>query len=276
MIHSSIVRLSRSSLRGLAVLRGGGALAACAIVACGFDGVGTGPSVGPGGATGEQGTSSSGGDGATPGNEGGPGPSDAMTNPDAVVLPDPLTLTWANAPANVDLEVEGTLGWIHFGTETNDKNSFNEKASAKGMLPRYTVTGSTDVRTYEDNFTLFTWTNGSDQTTEPGTRNGVYSKTGFPKFHMDRIVGTQAQRWVVYAGVYKCKALLTVTLGAGPTAPKVTAALDSTNKAYGRYVIEHRAPLPNTSLALTWELTQAYDPNNSNVTFAASTLSAIP
>jgi hypothetical protein len=199
-----------------------------------------------------------------------------MPNPDAVALPQPLTLTWAAPPPTVDLEAEGSLAWIHFGTQTNDEDSFNQKAIAQGVLPFPTVTGSSDVRTYEDNFTLFSWTNGAAMANQSGTRNGIYSKTGFPKFHMNRTVGPEAQRWIVYAGVYKCRALLTVTLGSGPTDPKVTAVLDNTEKAYGRYVIEHRAPGPDTPLTLTWELTFAYDPSNSNVTFAASTLAAIP
>lgn len=250
-------------------------------LACGFDGTGTNPN-----AVGGAGTSS-----ARPGvGDGGAGSGadgsaidvggDAMAAPDALALDgglQPLTLTWAAPPADVDLETEGTLGWIHFGTETDNEQSYNEKASAVGLLPRPTVTGSSDVRTYEDNFTLFKWTNGTPMATNAGgSRNGIYSKTGFPKFTMNRLVGAEPQRWVVYAGVYKCKARFTVTLGAGPGIATATADLDNTNKAYARYVIEHRAPAPSTPLVVTWQLTQAYDPNNSNVTLAATTLSPIP
>ncbi|MBS2011354.1 MAG: hypothetical protein JST00_00470 [Deltaproteobacteria bacterium] len=256
-------------LLGLAVV----VAAACSAMACGFDGLGLAPEAtpvadaGPGPALAER--------DASPADAG----SDASTidaTADAVVLPAPLTLTSSAPPPTLDLEVEGTLGWIHFGTTTNNEDSFNEKASAKGLLPRFTVTGSTDIRTYEDNFTVFRWTNGSGRATESGTRNGVYSKTGLPAFHLDRVVGTAPQRWVVYAGVFKCKALLTVQLGAGTGAPKATAVLDNASNGYARFVIDHRAPAENTELKLTWELTTAYDPNNSNVTLAAQTLAPIP
>lgn len=247
------------------------------VAACGFDGVGTASVEGTGAPaprgpdTGSTGAPDSGEDG---GDAGATLPVDATS--DAVILAPPLLLTQSAPPPTVDLEVEGTLGWLHFGTSTNNENSFNEKATAIGLLPRFTVTGSTDVRTYEDNITSFSWTNGAGMATQSGTRNGVYSKTGLPIFHLERTVGTAAQRWVVYAGVFKCRAKLTVKLGSGPGDPVAVATMDSMDKGYARYVIEHRAPGADTRLTLSWELTFAYDPNNSNVTLAAQTLAPLP
>lgn len=246
--------------------------------ACGFNGLGSAPDDGTGSPQPSRGPDP--GVSITPDGGGAEGAADATlpidATSDAVVIPPPLSVTASAPPATLDLEVEGTLGWLHFGTTKNDEESFVEKATAIGLLPRFTVTGSTDVRTYEDNVTTFTWTNGAGVATQSGTRNGVYSKTGFPIFHLTRTVGTSAQRWVVYAGVYKCKAKLTVKLGSGPADPTAVAMMDNTEKGYARYVIEHRAPADATPLTLTWELTFAYDPNNSNVTLAAQTLAPIP
>ena len=238
---------------------------------CGFDGVGAGSNAfSPGG------TSGAGPDVG----DGGLSSGDAQADPDAIFL-DPgdagpeLTLTYGAPAAQVDLEQEGTLGWIHWGTTTDDEKSLNQKASAVSKLLTYNVTGSTDIRTFEDNFTTFTWTNGTPTATQGGTRNGVYSKTGKPKFHLNRLVGVEPQRWVIYAGVYRCKALLTVALGAGPTTRTATAVLDNGDHGYMRYVIDHRAKDPATPLIVTWELTNAYDPSNSNVTLAAATLAPL-
>jgi hypothetical protein len=242
-------------------------LAACA-PACGFDGAATNASaISPGGGVGA-------GDG-----DGGPGRDrDALADPDAIVLgpADDLTLTSGPPAAQVDLEQEGKLAWIHWGTTRDDEKSVNQKASAIGVLPAYRVTGSTDIRTYEDNVTTFRWVNGVPLPTQGATRNGVYSKTGKPAFHLDRIVGVAAQRFVIYAGLFKCKARLSVALGTGPTARTAFAVLDSADHGYGRYVIDHRAKDPGTPLVVTWELVEAYDANNSNVTLAAATLAALP
>jgi hypothetical protein len=241
--------------------------------ACGFDGVGTGASS-SGGASGAAHASGEGG--AGPSSDGG-----AQADGDAIfldsgnVLPE-LTLTASAPAAQVELEQEGTVAWIHWGTTTDDPTSKNEKASAVSLLPTFSVTGSTDIRTFGDNFTTFRWTNGTPLATQGATRNGVYAKTGKPQFHLNRVVGVEAQRWVIYAGVYKCKALLTVALGTGSTTQTATATLDNTDHGYVRYVIEHRAKAASTPLVVTWELTDAYDPNNSNVTLAASTLAPLP
>lgn len=241
--------------------------------ACGFDGVGAVPS-----AASPEGASEAG----PAGGEGGADPSPdggAQIDGDAVFLdaasaPE-LTVTASAPAAQVDLEQEGTLAWIHWGTTTDDEESLNQKASAVSLLPTFTVTGSNDIRTLEDNLTTFRWTNGTPLATQGGTRNGVYSKTGKPAFHLDRVVGVEPQRWVIYAGVFKCKALLTVTLGTGPTMHTATAMLDDTDHGYVRYVIDHRAKAPSTPLVVTWKLTDSYDPNNANVTLAAATLAPL-
>ncbi|HSO31413.1 MAG TPA: hypothetical protein VLT33_02825 [Labilithrix sp.] len=243
-------------------------------VACGFDGVATGPNAASSGGTSDAGPA--GGDGGVgPTDDGGAQADGEVIFLDAAGGPE-LTLT-SGAPApQVDLEQEGTVAWIHWGTTTNDEESLNEKASAVSALLTYSVTGSSDIRTYEDNFTSFRWTNGTPMATQGGTRNGVYSKTGKPKFHLNRVVGVEPQRWVIYAGAFKCKALLSVTLGTGPTAQTATATIDNADHGYVRYVIDHRAKAPATPLAVTWELTDAHDPNNSNVTLAAATLAPLP
>jgi len=243
--------------------------------ACGFDGAGTGTSAASPGGTSGAAAPAGGEGGADPNHDGG-----VQADGDAVFLdaaggvPE-LTVTFGAPAAQVDLEQEGTLAWIHWGTTTDDEKSLNRKASALSPLPTFSVTGSTDVRTLEDDFTTFRWTNGTPLATQGATRNGVYSKTGKPRFHVDRVVGVEPQRWVIYAGVYKCKGLLTVALGTGPATQTATATLDNTDHGYVRYVIDHRAKAPSTPLVVTWELTDTYDPNNANVTLAAATLAPL-
>ena len=184
-----------------------------------------------------------------------------------------LALSMTAPPPDLDLEVEGTTAWIHWGRTTNDEDSMNEKASAPGAIPTFSLSGSTDLRTYEDNITTFRWTNGTPVASENGTKNGVYSKTNKPKFTLRRKAGvTSAMRMVVYAGVFKATGRFTVTLGAAPDAPTASMDLDDTNKAYGRFAIDYRTPDAESELVIAWELVKAYDPNNSNVTLAAATL----
>ena len=249
-------------------------LALAGVGACGLDVVGITSTEGP--SLGSDGTGDDvSGDGSTTE----PSPSDDGGSPDAmreaeVDVPSPLlTLSMGQPPPEVDLELEGTSAWIHWGRTKNDEDSLNEKASAPGAIPTFTLTGSTDLRTYEDNFTTFRWTNGTPTASENGTKHGVYSKTDKPKFTLRRKVGTtSAMRMVVYAGVFKATGRFSASLGAGPVPAPVSTELDNTNKGYGRFVVDYRALDPESELEITWELTNAYDPNNSNVTLAAATL----
>ncbi len=185
-----------------------------------------------------------------------------------------LALSMTAPPADLDLEVEGTTAWIHWGRTKDDEDSMNEKASALGAIPTFSLSGSTDLRTYEDNFTTFRWTNGAPVANESGTKNGVYSKTNNPKFTLRRKAGvTSAMRMVVYAGVFKATGRFTATLGTGPDPAPASIELDDMNKGYGRFAIDYRALDAESELVITWELVKAYDRNNSNVTLAAATLS---
>ena len=243
-------------------------------VACGFDGVGSGTSAASPGSTSDDAGPAGTEGGVDPSPDGGAPPDGGAIFLDAATGPE-LTVTASAPAAQVDLEQEGTLAWVHWGTTTDDEASLNQKASAVSLLPTFSVTGSNDVRTFEDNLTTFRWTNGTPMATHGGTRNGVYSKTGNPKFHLDRVVGVEPQRWVLYAGVFKCTAVLTVTLGTGPTMHTATAMLDNNDHGYVRYVIDHRAKAPSTPLIVTWELTDSHDPSNANVTLAAATLAPL-
>jgi hypothetical protein len=250
------------------------------IAACGFDGMGTAPesAVAPAVPASEPPASeaeASERDGSV---------ADAPTiGPDGETIlvdgapPAPeLTLATMTPATAVDLEAEGTLGWIHWGTIEDDEDSRNEKATAKGAIPTFTLSGSTDYRTYEDNLTTFSWTNGSPTPAVGATRHGVYSKTGNPKFRLVRKAGVEPRRFVIYAGVNMCKGRFVVTLGDGPKMKSLSADLDNTGKAYGRFQIDYRTPDPTSDLVVTWELVTTYDPNNANVTLAAATLSPRP
>lgn len=246
-----------------------------ALTACGLDLAGSGPA---GGATSDGG----------PGLPGAPAPGEGGTDIglDAADLPDAdpgprLTVQASTPAAQVDLEAEGTLGWIHWGRTKNDPRSVNQKVSAVGAIPTFVLAGTTDLRTFEDNLTTFRWTNGAPTVIENATRNGIYAKSGTPKLTLQRIAGADAVRLVIYAGLFQAKARLTVSLVGGTGATGVvlapaTAELDVRGNGYVRYAIDYRAPDPTSDLLVAWELLTAHDANNANVTLAAATLAPMP
>jgi len=213
--------------------------------------------------------------------------SDAQSLPDGgtvvlddAALPPELSLHVTTAPAMVDLEAEGTLAWQHWGK--GDENSRNEKSTAKGAIPTWTVSNTGDVRTFDDFLTTFRWTNGSPNATESGTQRGVYAKfdgppSSKPKLTLAFKVGVERRRLVIYAGTYRSKGHFAVTLSSPGSMKTVFQDIDSASdlvndKAYGRFAIDYRGAAPMADLVVTWEIATSYDDNNANITLCAATM----
>lgn len=200
---------------------------------------------------------------------------------DAQVVIASLSLATSTPAAMLDLNVEGTAGWVHWGR--NDEQTVNERADATGAIPTFTIANATakvDLRTLGDNMTSFKWSGGTPKADEPGTTTGVYSKTGHPVFTLRRAVKTTTKmRMVVYAGTYKALGRFTVRLGDKPGDPMSSADLESEGKPgdknFGRIAIDYQSSDPAKELIITWEMIEAHDTNNGNVTLCAATLSAL-
>src|SRR5690606_18618837 len=86
----------------------------------------------------------------------------------------PGSLTFSNAPppANVDLTAEGTADWAHWGL--GGANGFNRKSGAAPQISNYTKIGSGAVRSFTDNPTLYSWTDGAPVSTVTDTGSALY------------------------------------------------------------------------------------------------------
>jgi hypothetical protein len=200
--------------------------------------------------------------GGEAGSEGDAGPGDKPT----------LTVTMAEPPAQVELEKEGILGWIHWGAG-DDVKVFDEKASARGVIPTFAVTDAKDVVTLHDNFTIFRWTNGTPNETDTANRTAVYALGQAPVFALQRKVDTPRFHLVVYAGVFRAQGLLRASM-VMPDGASVTAEATLENKeknGYGRFDIAGTGTVLGARLDVRWEMVGAADPD-SNITLAAATL----
>ncbi|NOU26473.1 MAG: hypothetical protein HOO96_01090 [Polyangiaceae bacterium] len=212
------------------------------------------------------GKSSATSDGGSGGNEAGAGddagPGDKAT----------LNVTLTQPAAQVELEKEGILGWIHWG-DGDDAKAFDEKSSAPGVIPSFEVTGAKDVVTLHDNFTTFRWTNGTPNETDTANRTAVYALGQTPAFALQRKVDTPRFHLVVYAGVFRAQGLLRATMVA-PDGASVSAEATLENKeknGYGRFDIAATGAVLGAKLDVRWEMVGAADPD-SNITLAAATL----
>lgn len=182
-----------------------------------------------------------------------------------------LAVTMTEPPAQVELEQEGLLGWIHWGAGV-DPQAFDEKAKTPGVIPTFELTGAKELRTLQDNFTTFRWTNGSPTETDTANRTAVYALGKTSSFLLQRTVDTPRFHLVVYAGLFRAEGRLRATMVA-PDGASVSAEATLENKeknGYGRFDIAGSAAL-GAKLDVKWEMVGAADPD-ANITLAAATL----
>jgi hypothetical protein len=172
--------------------------------------------------------------------------------------------------AQVDLEAEGTLGWIHWGV-THMDHEHASKGSAPAAIPLFVVPPSNDLTSFDDNMTTFAWSNGAPPYPSGTDNDGVFLQNTSPATFGLTIPATlEPRRLVLYAGVYEAVAQLTVTLD-GMTAN--VPAFDVQGHGYVRYAIDFSAPAGN-DLQITWAMTNAYFLGN--ITLSAATLAPMP
>ncbi|MBN9159815.1 MAG: hypothetical protein BGO98_32640 [Myxococcales bacterium 68-20] len=196
---------------------------------------------------------------------------------DAVVDAPPqtfLSLTTTTPPADLDLDVEGVLGWAHWGLDAN-KDAFNQRVGFVGAIPTFQLTvqsGGINLRTFQDNRTTIRWAQGTPTQSTTGTKHGVYSKDNRPTFTLRVPVTSATNELVVYASLFKAAASFSVSLGEGDDAPTKTATFDEDGDNLDlRFAIGHHVE-KDTMLVVRWSLDQKHDQGNSNVTLIAATL----
>ncbi len=209
---------------------------------------------------------------ASPSTDGGAG-GDAGNGTDAGTGEKPtLSVTMTQPSSQVELEQEGVLGWIHWGVG-DDAKAFDQKAKAPSAIGTFEVTGSNDVRTLQDNFTTFRWTNGSPTETDNANRTAVYALGKTPAFVLLRKVDLRSFHLVVYAGLYRAEGALRAAMVAPDgTSVSADASLRNDEKnAYGRFEVAVTGAVLGARLEVRWEQLGGVD-DDSNVTLAAATL----
>jgi hypothetical protein len=192
---------------------------------------------------------------------------------DAPDLPT-LSLKTTTPPADLDLDVEGTAGWAHWGLD-EDKNAFNRRDGFLDAISNFQLSvaaGGTNLRTFKDNRTNIVWAHGTPTESTDGTRHGVYSKDNQPTFTLRATVKPTTTELALYGGLHRAKARLVATLGDEVDAPTQSADYDfEPDNADYRFALAHHVT-KETVLTITWTLLSKYDNNNSNVTLVAATL----
>jgi len=175
-------------------------------------------------------------------------------------------------PTNhLDLTLEGTSDWAHWGLSTN--SNFDHKSGVTQKIPDLAVFGDNPVERYEDNHTAFSWSDGTPTPTATNSTTGVFITGVTNGFRIEVPADTTHRRLKVYVGLYGARGNFQAWLS-DFSAPAYTDTSISNlyQSSYAVVTLDYSAASAGQSLIVQFKSLVLYDLDFGNVTWQAATL----
>lgn len=180
-----------------------------------------------------------------------------------------LAASHTTAPTPVDLSIEGTADWAHWGM--TDYNSFTHKGGVGQQISNFTRIGSVTPLRYTDNFTAYVWNDGFP-TPSATTNTGLFTYGVGNGYEITIPASTTPRQLKIYIGAWRAGGRLEVSLSDGSASPYIdlstTAAGDVVNSVY---TIDYQSASNGQTLTLRWVLDTESFPLG-NITLQAASL----
>ncbi|HXI54287.1 MAG TPA: Ig-like domain-containing protein [Candidatus Saccharimonadales bacterium] len=175
-------------------------------------------------------------------------------------------------PTLVNLTTEGTADWVHWGTRTNG-GLLDRKAGVVTQIGDYTAIGNGTVDRFADNYTGFSWSDGTPTATASATTTGVFIPGLTNGFELSLPADTTTRTVKVYVGLYAAKGNFQAWLSDYSAKAYADTSLSNFfGNGYGAYTLNYRAASAGQTLTVHFTAKEAYDPDFANVTLQSVTL----
>jgi hypothetical protein len=174
-------------------------------------------------------------------------------------------------PRNVNLTAEGTADWAHWGHTSS--TSFNHKSHVQQQISDFTRLGDNPVDRYTNNFTSFTWTDGTPIEEVVNSTTGVFV-TGFSNgFEITLPADTARRTLNVYAGLYGAAGRFQAFLSDASAKAYVDTSLSNFyGDSYAVYTLSYAAASAGQTLSVRYKSRLLLDYDYGNVTLQAASL----
>jgi len=174
-------------------------------------------------------------------------------------------------PASVNLTVEGSRDWTHWGLATN--NIFNHKAAVIPQISDFTKIGPNPAEVYADNYTGYSWSDGTPTASANNATKGVYTTGLTNGFEITVPADATSRTLKVYVGLYGAQGNFQAWLSdySGPAYTDVTLS-NFFGNAYGVYTLTYAAASSGQTLHVRYRSLKLFDQDFGNVTLQAATL----
>jgi hypothetical protein len=175
-------------------------------------------------------------------------------------------------PTLVNLTTEGTADWVHWGARING-GLLDRKAGVATQISDYTAIGNGTVDRFADNYTGFSWSDGTPMATASATTTGVFIPGLTNGFELSLPADTTTRTVKVYVGLYAAKGNFQAWLSDYSAKAYADTSLSNFfGNGYGAYTLNYRAASAGQSLTVRFTAKEAYDPDFANVTLQSVTL----
>ena len=174
--------------------------------------------------------------------------------------------------AGVDLTVDGSSDWAHWGLSS--PTSFDHKAEVSQQISAFTEIGTGNVQQYSDNFTAYSWADGTPTANTNGTKTGVFIHGLTNGFLLNAPADRTTRTLKVYVGLYGAQGDFKAYLSDFSAPAYIDASLRSVyGNAYAVYTLNYTAAAAGQMLIVKYTAETLFDADFCNVTLQAATLS---
>jgi len=174
-------------------------------------------------------------------------------------------------PTMVDLTTEGTADWVHWGARTN--GGLDRKAGVVQQISDFTAIGPNTAQQYGDNYTGYSWRDGSPISDATNTTTGMFISGLTNGFELTVPADTTTRTLKVYAGLYGGTANFQAWLSDFSARAYADASLSNFfGNAYAAYTLTYTAASHNQTLRVRFTSTALFDADFGNVTLQSATL----
>jgi hypothetical protein len=182
-----------------------------------------------------------------------------------------LSGSMAQPPASVNLTTEGTADWGHWGLITN--TTFNHKDGVPQQVSNFTKIGDNEVQRLDDNYTGYSWTDGTPTISATGSKTGVFITGVANGFSLSLPADTTTRTVKVYVGLYGAQGNFQAYLSDFSAPAYTDTSLENVfGNSYAVHTLSYTAASSGKTLQIRYRAKALYDADFGNVTLQAATL----
>lgn len=170
--------------------------------------------------------------------------------------------------STVNLTAEGTIDWAHWGRTS--PTEFNHRANVTPQISNFTLIGQGPILQFGDNFTGYSWTNGTPTARATRSTSGIYVNNDDNGFEISVPADTTIKTLKVYVGAYAAQMHFEASLSDNSAPMYVDESFQNEGDGPNRaYVLNFAANSPGQKLTVRYWVINS---GGGNVTLQAAAL----